>query len=340
MVKLQNSFKEFHDAIKLELDDKELLRQKRKEIEDALKTGVSEFTFNFFNQGSYSTYTGVKPIDEYDYDIDRGMVAEMSREEMKPKEAKKIVQEALILKFGEDNVKVKSPCVTVYFPQDNLHVDIALYCKENDNYFLARGKLGSSDENTAWEDADPKKLRDKINEVQTNSEDRDQYRRNVRYLKRWKDIKFKNQENRPTGIGISVIGLDKFAPECTVDTISNVKQYDDALALKKFVEKIINSFQKIYDEETGEFFDRLEVKLPVKPYTDVYCKVTNNQMEDFKKKLEDLKETLNDAIYMSDLHDATELLKKQFGDDFPVKEQAETARAFAKKATINDYPSA
>lgn len=33
----------------------------------------------FFNQGSYSTYTGILPIDEGDYDLDRGLKIDVDR---------------------------------------------------------------------------------------------------------------------------------------------------------------------------------------------------------------------------------------------------------------------
>ncbi|MCW1073572.1 hypothetical protein OJ930_11385, partial [Streptococcus anginosus] len=98
--------------------------------------------------------------------------------------------------------------------------DIAVYCTENDNYFLARGKLNSTDENIKWEEADPVELTKKINNAMENSEDRNQFRRVIRYLKRWKDLKFKNQDNRPTGIGISVFAINNFSVSKKVDYLS------------------------------------------------------------------------------------------------------------------------
>ena len=40
------------------------------------------------------------------------------------------------------------------------------------------------------------------------------------------------------------------------------------------------------------------------------------------------------------LSESTKILSKQFGDDFPVIEQKETAENFGTRAIISDYPSA
>lgn len=176
MPTLQSQFIKFHDTIKLDADDNKVLIDKRKEVEEIINNGVSEFGKSFFNQGSYSTYTGILPIDEGDYDLDRGLKIDVDRHSNSPKEVKKLIFDALVSEFGENRVKVKNPCVTVSFPEDNVHIDIAVYCTESDNYFLARGKLNSIDENIKWEEAAPIELTKKINNAMENSEDRNQFR--------------------------------------------------------------------------------------------------------------------------------------------------------------------
>lgn len=340
MRELQSSFIQFHEAIRLEMDDKDILIKKRKKVEDAIASGVTEFKVVFFNQGSYSTFTGVLPYEDGDYDIDRGAIGNFTREDMTPKKAKETLYNALVGMFGDENVKVKQPCVTVIFPEDNVHVDVALYCIEDENIFLARGKLGSLEENISWEEADPKVLTQKINSAMDNVDDRKQFRRIIRYLKHWKDIKFKNQENRPTGIGISVFALNNFRPKKTIDSMSFNTNYKDAEALKDFVSTMISNFKQKYDSDKKEFYPRLEVILPVKPYKDVYTKVSNVQMKDFHDKLVVLRDALDDAINTSDLHEATTILNKQFGEEFQIIEQEETAEKFSSRAIISDHPSA
>ena len=63
-------------------------------------------------------------------------------------------------------------------------------------------------------------------------------------------------------------------------------------------------------------------------------------MEAFKNKLEKLRDSLDEAINSTDLSESTKVLSKQFGDDFPIIEQKETAENFRTRAIISDYPSA
>ena len=340
MTTLQSQFIKFHEAIRLNVDDKEVLISKRKKVEEVINNKVSEFKKSFFNQGSYSTHTGILPFEDGDYDLDRGLVVEVDRHSTSPKKIKEIIYNALVSEFGNDNVKVKNPCITVAFPKERVHIDVAVYCSEFDDYFLARGKLNSTEDNIKWEEAEPKELTDRINNALESSSDREQFRRIVRYLKRWKDLKFKNQDNRPTGIGISVFAIEKFVVSKKVDYLSRNTTYNDVLALKNFVRTMIDSFADTYDVERSLYYPRLKVVLPVKPHTDVYERVSNIQMEDFKNKLLKLEAALTDAIETSDLNEATKILNKQFGDDFPIVEQKETAENFGSRAIISDYPSA
>ena len=89
--------------------------------------------------------------------------------------------------------------------------------------------------------------------------------------------------------------------------------YKDAEALKDFVSTMISNFKQKYDSDKKEFYPRLEVILPVKPYKDVYTKVSNVQMKDFHYKLVDQRDSIDDAIKKRDLHEATTILKKQIG---------------------------
>ena len=72
----------------------------------------------------------------------------------------------------------------------------------------------------------------------------------------------------------------------------------------------------------------------------LYERVSNIQMEAFKNKLEKLRDSLDEAINSTDLSESTKVLSKQFGDDFPIIEQKETAENFGTRAIISDYPSA
>lgn len=347
MVDLQKSFTSFHDKIRLNYEDNSLLKTYRDQVLDGLDKFLNiEQDFNSFVQGSYSVYTGIKSSDSnIDFDIDVALAIDITREEYpNPVVVKKQVRDAMFSTFSNSQVEIKNPCVTINFSdednEENVHVDIAVYANEDNNYFLARGKEFSTSENRCWEEADPKELKNKINNFSINSEDRQQFRRCVRYLKRWKDKKF-NQENRPTGIGITVLALEKFQVNKTVDHFANTTTYNDLQALTDFVNNLLNSFTYlIYDEKLEEFYYRIQAPLPVKPFSDTFCKMTANQMIDYKSKLISLHEDLKFATQTLNDHEATKKLNKQFGDDFEVIPEEEVVETSTKNAFVSDYPSA
>lgn len=347
MADVQKYFLSFHDAIKIVVDENNELKEKRDEILELISSNLkkeTEASFETFNQGSYAMKTGIKALDGGDYDIDVGVIFDLDKEDEKyqdPINVKNIVFNALNDEF--DDVKMKVPCVTVKFENEeednrNYHVDFAIYSKnENGEIFLAKGKPTSLNENKIWEESDPKELLKKMKESYGLKFERMQFRRIIRYLKRWKDLKFKNQVNRPTGIGLSNAALEKFELSYTLDPVSMSRTYNDLDALKKFVNSMINDFDYVY--ENGEWGYRLKVFLPTKPFTDVYEKISLKQMSDFKSKLEKMKQSLNDAETTVDPKEACELLVKEFGDDFPIPDEEETAQS-KKKAILTNTSSA
>ncbi len=53
--------------------------------------------------------------------------------------------------------------------------------------------------------------------------------------------------------------------------------------------------------------------------------MSNVQMSDFKQKLEELRDALEEAEQSADPASACEILSFQFGQDFPIPELSETA---------------
>jgi hypothetical protein len=74
----------------------------------------------------------------------------------------------------------------------------------------------------------------------------------------------------------------------------------------------------------NNFGDRLRVYLPVEPYSDLFAKMSDNQMATLKEELESLLDALDSAATEVDPVVASETLKKVFGDDFPVPEKPDT----------------
>ena len=152
-------------------------------------------------------------------------------------------------------------------------------------------------------------------------------------------MKFSSDGNgAPIGIGITVAAYHWFKVNKSVDYFTDKTSYDDASALKEFVNTLIGKFKDVYDD--GEWISRLYVKLPVAPYCDLFEKITNNHMTSFKKKLESLLDVLSEAQAELDLHEACQKLQKPFGDDFPVPEKKDTASKTVAPAIVSSSASA
>lgn len=342
MALCQKQFTDFHDTIKLKIENK-VLSEKRDIIIKRIKENLSEDEhkpFTIFNQGSYAMNTGIVPLDG-NYDIDVGLYFDMSREDVKPVDAKKWVFDAV--EDHTDNVKYKNPCVTVSY-KAGYHVDITVYAATNDNakVYLAKGKPTSSTENKVWDESNPKDLINEIKYYLSDEEDRKQFRRLVRYLKRWKDENFSVGNGRPTGIALTCCVHRWLTVKKDIDIFTGKREYKDLEALIHVVQQMIWNFSDECVEVDGEYkwMPRLKVQLPVDPRPDLFEKMTPSQMKSFKEKLESLLNGLEVAKEKVDPVDAAEILRKHFGSDFPVPPRPATGKKSVATAVVPSSESA
>lgn len=166
---LQKYFKNFNNKIKMDYEEKSELASKRDILLKKLRDSGQLPSFTELNQGSYSMYTGVEPLDK-EYDIDVGLRFKANKDEYeKPTELKNKICD-ILKNHTEYGAKVKKPCVTVTYKKDGeiaYHVDLVVYTYEDKNdsdsqLYLARGK-DSKPEEICWEKSDPKGLVDYIN---------------------------------------------------------------------------------------------------------------------------------------------------------------------------------
>lgn len=331
MANIQKQFENFHNAIMLD-NENDVLREKREIILDRLKSKIPEEakSYTTFNQGSYAMFTGIKPING-EYDIDVGVSFFMSKDEVLSLTAKNWVYEALV--EHTDDVRIKTPCITVTYKKNGVpsyHVDLAVYAVSNSDSkkYLAKGKTYSKEENKKWEISDPKDLITKIRDHLSDADDRKQFRRIIRYLKRWKDLHFtKDDSSKPTGIALTVAAYYWLNVSKTcVDFFANKYKYDDLECLINLITSMSNKFIVHYDQEFNELY-RLTVTLPVEPFGDLFEKMTDKQMTDFKVKLDDLLLVMKAAKDEVDPVEACEKVQKVFGEDFEVPLPEDTARA-------------
>lgn len=325
MPAVQKQFEDFHSNIKLDNDnEKAKLREKRETLLKTLGEKLDDDvpSFDKFDQGSYSMHTGVAPLDG-NYDIDVGLVFDCKRDKYPdPVELKKKVRDAL--NSNGRTVLIRRPCVTVNYMRDGkpeYHVDLAIYVKRDDTSLdLAKGKENSGNDFRIWDVSDPKELTNLICTAFKDKDELAQYRRCIRYIKRWRDVQFKNG-GAPLSIALTVAAKEWFVPR--IETSGNPT---DLLALLDWVEAMLSRFNLTHTNEGG-WHNRLAVTLPVVPNNDLMEGMTKGQMTTFKEKLEALRDALSDAYDEELPEDACKLLNKQFGDDFKIPDKADTAKA-------------
>lgn len=333
---IQEAFNEFNTKIKLDIEDNRKLAEKRDmligELNDHLKKLKEEegvkLTFVPKNQGSYAMGTGVEPLPGEDYDIDVMILFDLNKDDHEAKDIKKIVFDAL--DKHPRTTTIKKPCVRVQYHQNGevkFHVDLAVYAKDESGTFLSKKPEYLTDDEE-WEEAEPEQLKTLIDNYNDDGEIRGQFRRVIRYLKRWKDIKFSSSSTgRPTGIAITAIALNGF--QTTVvkeyDSISNKYTYiaDDLEATIMLVDYFISQF---------DWWNDIKVDLPVPPYNDLFEKMTDKQKKTLKDKLELLKEDLIAAQNETDPHKASKKLRQNrvFGEDFPEIPKNDSAQTRSK----------
>ena len=331
---VQKQFVKFHNVIRLDMENLKAVIEKRdmliEEIREYLEKyckekGIKLIRFKVINQGSYAMGTGTKPMyEEDDYDIDAAVLFEISITDYTPIQLKQFVFDALNSRFR--TVEWKKACIRVQYVEEGMpkfHVDFACYAdaNEDEKIYLAKGTPTSSKENKKWEESDPQKLKRIINEKYEDEAECGQFKREIRYMKRWKDYQFNSVNGKPTGIALTALAYNGFRPY-TKDPFSWAESVDDLKAMLEFVKYIINQF--------NVFTGCISVTLPVPPGNDLFEKMTDQQCRNFKDLLIKLRDALQDAMNETDPHEACKILRKQFGSDFPVPPKEETGQSRSK----------
>lgn len=297
---MQREFRRFHEAIQLKrFDENALLREKRDRVLTRLRQGLERAfpyrsqrpTFQSFNQGSYEMGTGVKPLNG-DYDIDVGLLFNVDARSHGPLDVKGWVYNAVA--SHTQRVEWRRPCITVFYQQAGeplYHVDLAVYANGSWGHTqIAMGKQHSGAGHFSWENSDPRELT-KLVTQRFSGEDGAQFCRVIRYLKRWKDVNFSNQGNAaPTGIALTACAYQWFTPRKASVWGG---EYDDLSALRGLVDSLLSRFSMGW----GQSSSRIAVHLPVAPQNDLFESMTDQQMFEFKRRLEQLSGALGDASY-------------------------------------------
>jgi len=326
---IQAKFIKFHDKIKISREDSEYkdAREKDDSILKTIKSTLKDEGYPViedFLQGSMSIGTGVKNPCE-DFDIDRAIVIAFDGSPDDPIKVKKIVLKVLEDR-GFKNAKIKKPCVTADYASKNLHIDIPVYREQYGEYELAVGKKNSSEGNREWSDSDPKGLKDWINDssayLGSASKKLGQYKRIVRYLKRWRDNKFSTDVAKKVfSIGLTVMAKEQFSP-----SLDDSDKANDLVALRNTVDAMLSGGYFSYQ---GDDLYKVRVHLPKSPWRDIFDDSSLNTGTQFYNKLKSLRDKLDKAIDETDLVKQCKILNQVFGNDFEVPSSSSNVKKAA-----------
>ena len=333
---IQTHFDKFHDKIKLGREDGAYRKARNRDdsIKADVKTAFNKAGYPVvadFIQGSLKTHTGIVPISG-DHDIDRALVIDEEKAPENPVTPKVKALDVLEGR-GFKNAKIKKPCVTADYTSDNVHIDFIVYKRSGNQHYLAVGKKNSDEKNRQWSSADPLGLIDWINDASKYNEDDAQdvlaqFRRLVRYLKRWRDVQFSATVTAKVfSIGVTVMVKREFEPRFSTEGAR-----EDLAALRATVEAMLNAGY-FYVVDPGKY--RVRVYLPVEPRRDIFDGSSLDTGTQFHNKLKHLKEQLVEAEALSDERKQCEILNKLFGADFKVPDPP-TGNSEATRAV---YPS-
>ncbi|MCY1152097.1 MAG: nucleotidyltransferase [Sphaerochaetaceae bacterium] len=315
---VQSQFLKFNKNIQLDYNLNSELKEKRDILVNILKGSDDLPAFKIINQGSYGMHLGVEPLDK-EYDIDVGLRFNVNKADYSPMDFKNIIYD-LLKNHTDYGAKIKNPCVTITYKKEGekaYHIDLVSYVYEDKNsqnsqIYLARGKQ-SDEDSIQWERSDPVGLVKYINEIIERGNSREQARRVVRYIKRWKNKNFSNIRNaEPASIGITLIVFENFTYyEC-----------NDLEALLNSLNEINRYFYYSGTSFYGRELYKIEYTLPFdlnfEYGKNIFEKMTDKQMTDFKEKLNKF---YDDLVSVKEEYDELEKYKKLnkiFGDDFEI----------------------
>lgn len=325
MADLQKYFEIFHENMRADYGLDSKLRDKRDKIIDRIREKLAEADrpgFKELLQGSYKMRTGVKPIEELEFDIDVGLRFDVDPDKTSAANVRSWVFAAV--DGHTDDVAQKRSCIRVTY-KDGYHVDLVIYsCQAdasgNDVYRLASKSDG-------WRDCDPPALEnyfkdgcDRFEGAEDSRTNTNQLRRVVRYLKRFYDESVpKESKTKPSGLAYTILAASQFQKR----TDFAGDPYDAGLLCG------------IADFVSGHA-GRICVSKPTPEYEDLFKGLTDPAMNKFKERVAALSAAIRAAEASADPVEAcTELAKPEnFGRDFPIPDPPKTARKTEKPAMI------
>jgi len=273
---IQQHFEKFNKNIYLtnKSDGYKKASEKANSILEEIKKEFKEKGYSIKStklQGSFQVDTAIHSING-DYDIDRAIFIDANDAPDDPVEPKKVIK-SVLEKRNFKEPKIKKPCVTADYKSTNLHIDYTVYKQGKDLFgrdiwHLAIGKEGSDWDNKKWADADPQALIDWIEKSDnygvSATAKKKQYKRLVRYLKRWRDVNFQEEVRKKVfSIALTVMVKEQYKPNPDSESIN-----DDLVVLQKVISNILNN--NYFQQEIFADDYRVYTPLPTLPKRDIF----------------------------------------------------------------------
>ncbi len=329
MADMQKYFEKFHENIRTDYDLSSTLREKRDIILKRIRNYLANNSLPSFSemlQGSFAMKTGVKPIGKLEYDIDVALRFQFKEEDHTAIEVRKWVFDSV--KDHTESVEEKGPCTRVTYA-DGYHVDLVSYAVWEDEYGITQYRLAHK--KNGWRPAEPadlikyvRKAMEKFDDTNDSATSTNQFRRIVRYLRRWIDEAMPYESNsKPTGLGCVLLAVNHLDRK-----LDWTGKPDDRLGLYDIAYTVSN------------IIGRIVVKKPTQEYEDLFEKLSDNDIKNFKERLGGLASDLALAYQEPDPVKACELLRIHFGVDFPIPEPEDTAKKTIAPAIVPSSSSA
>lgn len=268
-------------------EQRQFLQEQWNAMAEHLKAGLSEWGYpvSTWLQGSYKYGTLIRPVHKgEEYDVDVGIYFSWDPKEIDisptAQQLRSWVQRELVeYKKGLDELKEvveppKERCSRAIYVQQ-FHIDTPTYHLDSAMDVRRLACLSGK-----WEDSDPKQLYKWFRDV-VGSDDREQLRRLVRYIKGWAAVAFEDApEARPSSILLTVTVAEAYSQMWGARLLGSAD--DDAL---------IAIIEKLYERLTE---DR-SVPNPVDPDEDLN-RIPDASWDAFLTRLT----VLNDAAQAAD----------------------------------------
>lgn len=294
MADCHDLFCKFYEQIRLMHSKRESLRTSRTanrdRIKDHFRDVLKKEVPKFYGQGSYNMHTIVNPLDD-DFDIDDGVYLQGLGTDPSKFPSCETVHGWIIdatKGYTKSPPTSRSNCVRV--PYVGYHVDLPCYALNADGVpmLFRKGKdpvESSPREFSKW-------FQDKVNAFG------DQLRHDVRYLKAWRDHQG-GDALLASGLGVTILASNNFIGDDR-DDVSFVKTVT-----------LIYSYMSAGGRITK----------PVRPYEHLDDGWTQNQRDNYIKKLKTLMDRGNDALEEESRAVASGIWRQIFGSRFPVVEE-------------------